>query len=738
MNCRVCVGLLAVAISALIAGPAELRAADLPAARVLVASADLTSTVVQLNEGKRVAAGNKSGAIHVWDIATGQEVQTLQGPAEEITALAVSPDGALLASAGRKATACIWDLKTFKLTHRIKLARIAGHASFTPDGRFVLFSMQADVIQVYDVQSGARIKEFPKLGYLACYTPDGRQIVSATPKQIHCRDATTYESIWNVSLARTRPVHLAFTPDGKFVLVSGGETGVILFDMSNGHEIRRVSFHNEPTRGLAVSPDGQWALTGTTEGNIYQWEIGTGRETQEYTGHTREVISIAISPDGLMFASDSDDGTLRTWRVGTPQGAAPPPGVATVIPSRAPAAPKPAPGTTSMPPTETLAPAVASNAIERPEYRDKPKQIEKNLTSITSMMVRIADDGTAIGQTSDIIASVPADSRGRHDGSAHIVGRTGSEMNIAMEEAVRAVKMRYPRWNGGDISISFGEKYSEHDGGSAGAAFGVLLLSALEGTNLDPKCALTGDITVDWKVRKVGAVGAKLRGATVDGCLYAGIPVENESALNDMALLSGDSSLWDIQTLTIATLQDAVALVRTDRAPALAEAMQLFAGLQPVLAKSGRAALKDPSNQSTLRRIVELAPNHLSASLLLAIAENRADTTLSAGASLYEISVIGYPYIGILSGRERVTRASLPASVTIGARRRIQKLRPIVNKDFQPILADLAAFVERAEAVANRLESEASLDEKRQAFFQHLEAMSENRNVLEKLVREGY
>lgn len=732
MTVRTGVGLLALTIVSLLGfQSAVLHAADLPAPRVVVASADLTNPMVLLKDGKLVAAGDKSGAIHIWDIATSQEVQTLEGHIQLIRALAISNDGTLLASTSRDSTSCLWDLKTFKMLRRIKLPRTAGHASFTPDNRFVLFSMQGDTIQIYDVQSGARTKEFPKSGYLASFTPDGHQVVSATYGQIHCRDADSGRSIWSVSSPKEHPSHLAFTPDKKFLLVSAGEAGVLILDMSNGHEVRRINFHQEGAKALAVSPNGMWALSGTTAGNIYQWDIAAAREMQKYTGDTRDVVSVAIAPEGLMFASNSDDGTLRIWRVGTPQGAPPPPGVATVIPSEAPSVPEPAHGTNSMPPA-------ASNAIERPEYRAKPKQIEKNLTSITAMMVRIADDGSAIGLTSDIIATVPADSRGGHDGSARIVGRSGTEMNISMEEAVRAVKMRYPRWTGGDISISFGEKYTEHEGGSAGAAFGVLLLSSLEGIDLDPKCAMTGDITVDWKVRKVGAVAAKLRGATVDGCLYAAIPVENESALNDMALLWGDSALWDIQTLSIATLQDAVAVVRTDRAPALAEALRLFSGLQPLLTKSGRNALHDLSTQSTLRRIVELAPNHLSARLLLAIAENRANTTLSAGASLYEISVISYPYRDILSGRDRVTRIMLPSSVTINARRRIQKLRPVVNKDFQPILADLAAFVERAEAVANRQATEASLDEKRQEFFQDLEAMSENREVLEKLVREGY
>lgn len=738
MSRRRCFGLFGIAVALFMLACCRAFADDAsPEPRILTGAGDIVRAVAFFDNAKRVAASGKRGSIHIWDIATGQELQSIPAHADDIHALVVSPDQTVLASTGYDASVRFWDLKTLTLIRWISLPWNGLHASFTPDGQSLLISMQTDMVEVIDTQTGAVLHQFRNIGYVGKFSPDGQKILTATKGEVRCWTPQK-DRLWTASGKGWHPSYLQFTPDSSLALLGMNEAGVLILDLRSGHEVRWQTFHDEKPEGMAVDPKGRWALTGTSAGNIYQWDINTGQEIARYAGHTLGVRALDISRKGTIFVSGGEDGTVRLWRVGSPEGAKAEPGTATAIaPAPPPTGTQPPPPN---PPPERNAVAVMpqKDPIERPEYRDKPKQIEKNLTSITSMMVRINDDGSAIGFANDIIATATGDRRRVHDGSAHIIGEVGHEMNISEQEAIRAVNMRYPRWTGGEITFSFGEKYTPHDGGSAGTAFAVMCLSALEGIELDPKCAITGDITVDWRVRKVGAVAAKLRGATVDGCLYAAIPEENATALADMYLLSGDSALWDIQTLTIGALQDAVAVVRKDRAPALAEALRLFADLQPQFNKSGRAALRNPVTESTLRRILELAPNHLSAKLLLQIAENRAPSTLSAGASLYEISLICYPIRNILFGMERVSPLTLPSTTTVNLRRRIVKLRPVIQKDFLPALADLSGFVERAEAVANHLGGEGEMYSKRDQFLSHLSALSEDRNMMEKLVREGY
>jgi hypothetical protein len=379
------------------------------------------------------------------------------------------------------------------------------------------------------------------------------------------------------------------------------------------------------------------------------------------------------------------------------------------------------------------------DTIEIPQFRDKPKRLMKNVTAVTSMMVHLGDDGLATGLTSDIIATVPALSRsGKTAGVGFIRSDGDSEMKAAFEEAVRAVNLRYPFWEPGHIDISFGEKFTAHGGPSAGTAFALLMLSTLEDFDIDPRCAVTGDITVDWKVRKVGGVTAKLRGATLDKCLYAAIPEGHEIAFADMAVLYGDQALWNIQVFTIADLQQAVAIARTDRPAKLAQAIKLFGDLQSKLEKSEKETLRDPQTQKTLHEILELAPNHLSARQILALCEGKAPKTLSANATIYQLTALMYPYRTLLKSGKAIDRTSLPAYVTVLARKRLAALRPIAHKDLIALTADVAAFIEAIDGLAAHTVSASTVSAKAQNLDARFAALGNDPEFLERLIHEGY
>ena len=397
-------------------------------------------------------------------------------------------------------------------------------------------------------------------------------------------------------------------------------------------------------------------------------------------------------------------------------------------------------------PVAATVPAIAAapvdpNAIERPEFRDRPKPLLKNLASITAMQVIVAADGEQIGITGDIIAVVGEAQRSRKGppGDVGFVRNDGDEtMKTALQEATRAVKLRYPVWEPGHIDLSFGEKFAKHGGPSAGTAFAVLMLSVLEGFDIDPQCAMTGDITVDWKVRKVGGTTAKVRGAMLDKCAYAAIPAVNEAALADMAVLHGNSSLWNIQIFSISTLQEAVALARKDRADKLAEAIKLFGDLQGQLAKDEKATLHSAETHKALEHILELAPNHASAKYVLALCDGKASITLSNAATLYQISLILYPYDVIVAQHRPITRELLPISLTVATRKRISALRLIASKDLVPLVADVSVYTESMEGVAAKTLSVAELNVRAAALAARFSAFSADRTMVEKIVREGY
>lgn len=66
-------------------------AADAPPTPGIMAAGDVVRAVALFDDAKRVAATGKNGSIHIWDITTGQELQSLNAHADEVHALVVSP-----------------------------------------------------------------------------------------------------------------------------------------------------------------------------------------------------------------------------------------------------------------------------------------------------------------------------------------------------------------------------------------------------------------------------------------------------------------------------------------------------------------------------------------------------------------------------------------------------------------------------------------------------------------------
>ena len=76
--------------------------------RTIRGEADQLRCLAFTPDGRNVAAAGKGKVIRIWDIATGQELLSLEGHKAQINALAFSPDGSMLASCSHDGAVRLW------------------------------------------------------------------------------------------------------------------------------------------------------------------------------------------------------------------------------------------------------------------------------------------------------------------------------------------------------------------------------------------------------------------------------------------------------------------------------------------------------------------------------------------------------------------------------------------------------------------------------------------------------
>lgn len=103
----------------------------------------------------RLVAISDHDAIRIWDLSSGKPVGTpLIGHTDEVTCLAFSPDGKLLASGSADKTVRIWDVATERTRNVLHGATdmILGLA-FSPDGHLIMRSAD-NTVSFWDVGTG--------------------------------------------------------------------------------------------------------------------------------------------------------------------------------------------------------------------------------------------------------------------------------------------------------------------------------------------------------------------------------------------------------------------------------------------------------------------------------------------------------------------------------------------------------------------------------------------------------
>lgn len=108
---------------------------------------------------------------------------------------------------------------------------------------------------------------------------------------------------------------VAFSHDGRFLVLGGRDHAVQIWDLATAEEIQRFEGHTSYVTSVAFNPNGRMVASGSRDKTIRLWQIDGEREGRILQGHNSRVTNLSFSPDGTLLASCGEDKSVRLWDV---------------------------------------------------------------------------------------------------------------------------------------------------------------------------------------------------------------------------------------------------------------------------------------------------------------------------------------------------------------------------------------------------------------------------------------
>lgn len=236
----------------------------------------------------------------------------------DVYAMAFSPDGKLIATAGSTAAVggshglpggivAIWDRATGKLAHKFpRLSTSANTVIWSGDGKLLAVGTNgaggelpaAGEITVWNMSSGqidhnfsakpsVEQGEWASIGDMA-FSPDNRHMAASI-----------------TAGGRGRPAGLIIEESGAFIKV---------WDLEKVKATIPIKGLKASVNRVTYSPDGKLLAAAGTDKVLRIWNIATGKEVSAHPCPARVSI-VAFSPKGDSIAAGCTDGSIRVWWV---------------------------------------------------------------------------------------------------------------------------------------------------------------------------------------------------------------------------------------------------------------------------------------------------------------------------------------------------------------------------------------------------------------------------------------
>jgi WD40 repeat protein/tRNA A-37 threonylcarbamoyl transferase component Bud32 len=272
-------------------------------------------------DGRALLVGSVDNKARLWELEDGRRpVVHLLPHKGEVSAVAFSPDGKAFLTGSDEHMVRLWDRSTLRVRRQMPQPHWVNALAFAPDGRTALVGTPEKdggpgAAQFWDLETGLALGGPVAHDWGAstvAFSRDGRRFLTADKTVARLRDRLTLRVLREWS-GPDEITSAFFYPNEKQVLHVGSGGLAQVRSVEDGTAEGPPPFHQEGgIWSVAFSPDGRGVLIGGVDGVAHLWDVRTGKQLGPPLARNGPG-PVAFSPDGRRMAIGGRDGRIVLW-----------------------------------------------------------------------------------------------------------------------------------------------------------------------------------------------------------------------------------------------------------------------------------------------------------------------------------------------------------------------------------------------------------------------------------------
>uniref|UniRef100_A0A452TG08 WD repeat domain 3 n=1 Tax=Ursus maritimus TaxID=29073 RepID=A0A452TG08_URSMA len=236
---------------------------------------------------RQVVIGTKTGKLQLYDLASGNLLETIDAHDGALWSLSLSPDQHGFVTGGADKSVKFWDFElvkdenstqkrlSVKQTRTLQLDEDVLCVSYSPNQKLLAVSLLDCTVKIFYVDT---LKFF-----LSLY---GHKL------PVICMDISY---------------------DGALIATGSADRNVKIWGLDFGDCHKSLFAHDDSVMYLQFVPKSHLFFTAGKDHKIKQWDADKFEHIQTLEGHHQEIWCLAVSPSGDYVVSSSHDKSLRLW-----------------------------------------------------------------------------------------------------------------------------------------------------------------------------------------------------------------------------------------------------------------------------------------------------------------------------------------------------------------------------------------------------------------------------------------